>query len=198
MSNYVEKSNILSALGRFLANCKNLFANKDDLEDIADGTTVVGKAAADEDGNNIKTTYATKASVDNIVDGTTVVKKAEEDEDGNNIKTTYATASSVADIVDGTTVVGKADSDEDGNNIKTTYETKTDAEAVKEKIGPLDFSEKYDNSSVNLFGVNVLNIVGVPASASASGKAGDASFDPNYFYICVATNTWKKIALSNV
>ena len=91
MSNYVGKSNIIDALKRYLVNLKNLFATKDSVEKIIDGTTVAGKATADGDGNNIKTTYATKASVDDIVDGTTVVKKAEEDEDGNNIKTTYAT-----------------------------------------------------------------------------------------------------------
>lgn len=33
---------------------------ENDIEDIKDGTTVVGKAESDEDGNNIKNTYATK------------------------------------------------------------------------------------------------------------------------------------------
>jgi hypothetical protein len=36
-----------------------------------------------------------------------------------------------------------------------------------------------------------------PASASAAGNAGDICWDSNYVYICVATNTWKRAALSS-
>jgi hypothetical protein len=36
----------------------------------------------------------------------------------------------------------------------------------------------------------------VPASATASGVKGQISYDSNYFYVCVATNTWKRTALS--
>ena len=36
-----------------------------------------------------------------------------------------------------------------------------------------------------------------PASASAAGTAGDMCWDSSYFYICVATNTWKRVALSS-
>jgi len=35
-----------------------------------------------------------------------------------------------------------------------------------------------------------------PASASANGTTGDISFDVNYVYVCVATNTWKRAALA--
>ena len=35
-----------------------------------------------------------------------------------------------------------------------------------------------------------------PASASASGKTGDYTWDSSYFYVCVATDTWKRAALS--
>jgi hypothetical protein len=38
--------------------------------------------------------------------------------------------------------------------------------------------------------------VGVPASASATGTAGDVAYDANYIYICTATNTWKRVAVS--
>lgn len=37
---------------------------------------------------------------------------------------------------------------------------------------------------------------GVPATASSPGQKGDNAFDANYFYVCVATNTWKRVALS--
>lgn len=35
-----------------------------------------------------------------------------------------------------------------------------------------------------------------PASASATGDVGQICWDSNYFYVCVATNTWKRSALS--
>tara|TARA_Y100000389_G_C17469762_1_gene529230 strand:- start:514 stop:936 length:423 start_codon:yes stop_codon:yes gene_type:complete len=36
-----------------------------------------------------------------------------------------------------------------------------------------------------------------PASATASGTKGDLTFDSDYMYVCVATNTWKRVALSS-
>lgn len=36
-----------------------------------------------------------------------------------------------------------------------------------------------------------------PASATAAGNAGDICWDANYLYVCVATNTWKRMALSS-
>ena len=35
-----------------------------------------------------------------------------------------------------------------------------------------------------------------PASASATGTAGEIAWDANYLYVCTATNTWKRAALS--
>jgi hypothetical protein len=35
-----------------------------------------------------------------------------------------------------------------------------------------------------------------PASASAAGAAGEICWDANYVYVCTATNTWKRSALS--
>lgn len=35
-----------------------------------------------------------------------------------------------------------------------------------------------------------------PASSSASGTAGEIAWDSNYIYVCVATNSWKRVALS--
>jgi hypothetical protein len=35
-----------------------------------------------------------------------------------------------------------------------------------------------------------------PASAAAAGNAGDICWDANYIYVCTATNTWKRIAIS--
>ena len=36
----------------------------------------------------------------------------------------------------------------------------------------------------------------VPANASASGTAGDIAVDENYIYICVDTDTWKRVAIA--
>lgn len=36
-----------------------------------------------------------------------------------------------------------------------------------------------------------------PASATAAGNAGDIAWDANYIYVCTATNTWKRAALSS-
>jgi hypothetical protein len=36
-----------------------------------------------------------------------------------------------------------------------------------------------------------------PASASATGSAGNICWDSGYFYVCVAANTWKRAALSS-
>lgn len=35
-----------------------------------------------------------------------------------------------------------------------------------------------------------------PASASAAGKPGDITWDSSFIYICVATDTWKRVAIA--
>lgn len=36
----------------------------------------------------------------------------------------------------------------------------------------------------------------VPVSATSSGSAGQIAYDANFIYVCVATNTWKRTALT--
>ena len=57
---------------------------------------------------------------------------------------------------------------------------------------------RVDGSGRTSFKSDAVNIANAktPASASASGTAGDICWDPNYVYVCVATNTWKRAALS--
>ncbi len=38
--------------------------------------------------------------------------------------------------------------------------------------------------------------VSVPASSASDGQKGDFAYDANYIYICTATNTWKRSALT--
>ena len=42
----------------------------------------------------------------------------------------------------------------------------------------------------------IAQIVGAPASASATGRAGQIAHDADYIYICTAADTWKRAALS--
>lgn len=36
-----------------------------------------------------------------------------------------------------------------------------------------------------------------PASATASGRAGQIAYDSTYIYVCVATNTWRRATLAS-
>ena len=55
------------------------------------------------------------------------------------------------------------------------------------------------NSNGN-FGItgNTINIptIKTPASATASGTKGDICWDTSYIYVCVATDTWERVAIS--
>lgn len=61
-------------------------------------------------------------------------------------------------------------------------------------VGSGDMPEGY-NVQIDPEG-NVADIVDAPASATATGVMGQMAFDSNYFYVCTATNTWKRAALS--
>jgi hypothetical protein len=57
-----------------------------------------------------------------------------------------------------------------------------------------------DNGSqqINLGDVNTYaEITQVPESTSSVGKKSQIAIDSNYLYVCVATNVWKRIALSS-
>lgn len=43
---------------------------------------------------------------------------------------------------------------------------------------------------------NIVRWVSAPSSPTSTGVAGEASYDNDYLYICVATNTWKRIPLA--
>jgi hypothetical protein len=56
---------------------------------------------------------------------------------------------------------------------------------------------QYDSATA-LWKNGRLNITNtVPASPSATGTAGWIAFDSNYVYVCIATNTWKRLNLQN-
>lgn len=51
-------------------------------------------------------------------------------------------------------------------------------------------------STTSLNGNIILSKTATPASATATGTAGTIVWDANYIYICTATNTWKRVAIS--
>ena len=50
------------------------------------------------------------------------------------------------------------------------------------------------NVTASQYKLNALNTA--PASATATGVLGEIRYDANYMYVCVATNTWKRSALT--
>jgi len=65
--------------------------------------------------------------------------------------------------------------------------------------------EKSDNSSIktrltsaetSLATKTLASTVSIPTSASSTGTAGQVAVDSSHIYICVATNTWKRVAIS--
>jgi len=60
----------------------------------------------------------------------------------------------------------------------------------------LELGEAHDPNflSINILGDHI-NIATkkTPASSSASGTKGDLAWDENYFYGCIATDTWRRI-----
>ena len=67
-------------------------------------------------------------------------------------------------------------------------------------IGNTSVTDLYANQSgtatvhAGKFQLSALNTA--PASATATGTTGEIRFDANYMYVCVATNTWKRSALT--
>ncbi len=58
----------------------------------------------------------------------------------------------------------------------------------------------YDNSATAVKKVSRLAVArastAVPASASASGTAGDIAYNATHIFLCVSTDTWKRVAIS--
>lgn len=47
-------------------------------------------------------------------------------------------------------------------------------------------------------GISVLSANFAPSNTNSVGIAGELRWDSNYLYVCVASNTWKKITLSDL
>jgi hypothetical protein len=53
------------------------------------------------------------------------------------------------------------------------------------------------SGSVTVNGSPVVTTVNVPATSTSTGTAGQIAYDTNYVYVAVATNTWRRAALSS-
>ena len=43
---------------------------------------------------------------------------------------------------------------------------------------------------------NTLNLVPVPATATSDGTAGQVAANATHLYLCIATNVWRRVAIS--
>lgn len=73
--------------------------------------------------------------------------------------------------------IGSAANDGTGDPLRTAFDKCNN-----------NFDELYDGYST--IGTSV------PGSAGATGAAGQMAYDSDYIYVCIATNTWKRAALS--
>lgn len=71
--------------------------------------------------------------------------------------------------------------------------------------GKLDFKVQSAGTLTSMAAITAANVTlgsrpilptHTPASASATGTAGEVAWDADYIYICTATNTWKRVAIS--
>ena len=71
--------------------------------------------------------------------------------------------------------------------------------------GKLDFKVQSAGSLTSMAAITAANVTlgsrpilptHTPSSATAAGTAGEVAWDANYIYICTATNTWKRVAIS--
>jgi hypothetical protein len=53
-----------------------------------------------------------------------------------------------------------------------------------------------DDAATKLY-ADTLAWATVPASATAAGVAGARAYDANYLYVCVAANTWRRVAIAS-
>lgn len=46
-------------------------------------------------------------------------------------------------------------------------------------------------------GSTIPSWVSAPASSSSSGTAGQIAYDDEYFYVCIAANTWRRTPIND-
>lgn len=127
------------------------------ITNIVNGTTIVGKATADGNGNNIVNTYETKTDAD---------------ASHSSLETSISqNTTNISNITSGAVTVGKATADGNGNNIVNTYETKSEATASHNGL----------QTSINQNSTNITNIVnGTTAVGKATSDANGNNISETY------------------
>lgn len=75
----------------------------------------------------------------------------------------------------------------------TIYGRLTNANAAGQSVTE-DMRHRADGKFA--FGKNLMMASAPPATATSAGEVGEVTWDANYFYVCVAANTWKRTALA--
>ena len=57
------------------------------------------------------------------------------------------------------------------------------------------FGKANDNFG-ELYGMAQTASASAPATATSTGTAGTIAYDSGYLYVCVATNSWKRVAIA--
>lgn len=58
-------------------------------------------------------------------------------------------------------------------------------------------SDTGSSDATQNFELGVLTVVGTaPAATGSTGTVGQIAADANYLYVCVAANTWKRVAIA--
>ena len=72
-------------------------------------------------------------------------------------------------------------------------------EAANIEISQLKATKDLHNTRISATETSLLNKLQwttVPANASATGTAGQIAYASGFLYICVATNTWQRVAIA--
>lgn len=122
------------------------------------------------------------------LEGAVSIAPAEYTGDGSTVD--FILAVTPADKYSLIVQVGGVIQDADAYDVDSNILTFTDA--------PADGVDIYiRNFGVTRYTEDVIAIiVDVPDTAVSTGTAGSIAFDTSYFYICVATNTWKRVSIS--
>lgn len=54
----------------------------------------------------------------------------------------------------------------------------------------------FDAGNIQVAGSISVASMSVPGSATATGTTGQITWDADYIYVCIATDTWKRTAIS--
>jgi len=116
---------------------------------------------------------------------------------GNQLIFSVATTG-VADAVATLTEVFRVNASGDfawqnaGATVGMTYDASTDSNA-----GGLGIRTAAPTGALDVNDDKIrVRTAKTPASAAATGNAGDICWDASYIYVCTATNTWKRVAIA--